>query len=67
MPADHLLKNKESIQNFKDTGASRFIFQNEIDIACFEHDMAYEDLRTFLEKDLLIKYFVIKHLIFLKM
>ena len=55
MPADHLLKNKESIQNFKDTGASRFIFQNEIDIACFEHDMAYQDLKIFLENNLLIK------------
>ena len=34
-------KNKEMIQKFKETGNSRSIFQNELDKACFQHDMAY--------------------------
>ena len=34
-------KNKERIQKFKDTGDSRYIYQNKLDKACFEHDKAY--------------------------
>ena len=34
-------KNKERIQKFKETGDSRYIYQNELDKACFQHDMAY--------------------------
>ena len=36
-------KNKERIQKFKETGGSRYIYQNELDKACFLHDMAYGD------------------------
>ena len=28
-------KNKERIQKFKETGDSRYIYQNELDKACF--------------------------------
>ena len=38
-------KNKEIIQKFKETGDSRYIFQNELDKVCFQHDMAYEDFK----------------------
>ena len=39
---DHLLKiNKERIQKFKQTGDSRYIYRNELDKACFQHDIAY--------------------------
>ena len=34
-------KNKERIQKFKETGDSRSIYTNELDKACFQHDMAY--------------------------
>ena len=34
-------KNKERIQKFKETGHSRCIYQNELDKACFQHDMVY--------------------------
>ena len=34
-------KNKERIQKFKETGDSRYIYRNELDKACFQHDMAY--------------------------
>ena len=33
-------KNKERIQKFKETGDSRYICQNELGKACFQHDMA---------------------------
>ena len=38
-------KNKERIQKFKQTGDSRYIHKNELDKACFQHDMAYGDLK----------------------
>ena len=40
-----LTKNKERIQTFKETGDSRYIYQNELDKACFQHDMAYGDFK----------------------
>ena len=33
-------KNKERIQKFKETGDSKYIHRNELDKACFQHDMA---------------------------
>ena len=55
-------KNKERIKKFKETGDSRYIFQNELDKACFQHGMAYggfKDLnrKTFAEKGLRDKAF----------
>ena len=49
------IKNKERIQKFKETGDMSHIYKNELDKACFQHDMAYEDFknlkrRTFCEK-----------------
>ena len=38
-------KNKERIQKFKQTGDSRYIYRNELDKACFQHDMAYGDVK----------------------
>ena len=51
-------KNKE----FKETGDSKYIYQNELDKACFQHDMAYGDFkdlirRTFADKVLRDKAF----------
>ena len=34
-------KNKEQIKKFKEAGDSRYIYQNELDKACFQHDMFY--------------------------
>ena len=36
-------KNKERIQKFKETGNTSYMTKNELDKACFEHDMAYGD------------------------
>ena len=34
-------KNKERIEKFKQTVDLRYIYKNELDKACFQHDMAY--------------------------
>ena len=34
-------KNKERIKQFMQTGNTDFIYKNELDKACFQHDMAY--------------------------
>ena len=38
-------KNKERIQKFKETGDTIYIYKNELDKACLEHDMAYGDFK----------------------
>ena len=34
-------KNKERIEKFMQTGNTDFIYRNELDKSCFQHDMAY--------------------------
>ena len=38
-------KNKERIQKFKETGDSKYTYKNELDKACFQHDMGYGDFK----------------------
>ena len=38
-------ENKERIKIFKDTCDWRYIYQKELDKACFQHNMAYGDFR----------------------
>ena len=38
-------KSKERIQKFQETGDSRYIYQNELDNACFQHEMVYGDFK----------------------
>ena len=38
-------KNKERIQNFKETRDSRYIYQKELNKAYFQHGMAYGDFK----------------------
>ena len=57
-------KNKERIEKFMQTGDTNFIYKNELDKACFQHDIAYgktKDLvkRTQLDKVLKDKAFSI--------
>ena len=42
---DPFTKNKERIQNFNETGDTSYILKNELDKACFQHDMAYGDFK----------------------
>ena len=34
-------KNKEKIQKFMETGNTNYIYRNDLDKACFQHDMIY--------------------------
>ena len=38
---DSFTKNKERIEKFMQTGNTDFIYKNELDKSCFQHDMAY--------------------------
>ena len=38
-------KNKEQIQKFKETGDTSYIYKNEFDMACFQHNMVYGDFK----------------------
>ena len=42
---DHLLKIKKGIKRFKETGDTEYINRNELDKACFQHDMVYGDFK----------------------
>ena len=42
---DHFTKNKERIQKFKGTGDTNYIYKNELDNACFQHDVAYGNFK----------------------
>ena len=57
-------KNKERIQKFNKTENIGYIYKNELDKACFQHDMAYGDFkgltkRTFADNVLRDKAFKI--------
>ena len=38
-------KSKERTQKFKETIDSRYIYQNDLDKACFQHDIVYGDFK----------------------
>ena len=38
---DPFTKNKERIQKFMQNGNTNFIYKNELDKTCFQHDMTY--------------------------
>ena len=38
-------KSKERIQTFKETEDTKYIYKNELDKVCFQHDMAYGDFK----------------------
>ena len=43
-------KNKKRIQKFKETGDTSYIDKNELDKACFQHDMAYGDFKDLAKR-----------------
>ena len=56
-------KEKERIEKFMQTGNTNFIYKNELDKACFQHDMAYgksKDLTKRTQSDKVLKYKVFK-------
>ena len=51
-------KHAQGIQDFLNTGKLSYIYKNNLDKACFQHDMAYnksKDLEKRILKNLLIK------------
>ena len=45
-----LTRNEERIRKFKETGDSWYIYQNELDKACFQNDLAYRDFKDLTRK-----------------
>ena len=43
-------KNKERVEKFMATGNTDFIYRNELDKACFQHDMAYGKLKDLAKR-----------------
>ena len=43
-------KNKERIQKIIGTGASRYIYQKELDKSCFQHDMVYGNFKNLIRR-----------------
>ena len=51
-------KNKERIEKFMATSNTDFIYKNELDKACFQHDMAYgksKDLSKVTQSDKVLR------------
>ena len=49
-------KNNERIQKFMHTGNANFFYKNELDKACFQHDMAYRKSKDLVKKHNQIKF-----------
>ena len=43
-------RHKERIKEFKRTGDTRYIYRNELDKACFQHDSAYADHKYLINR-----------------
>ena len=48
---DQLTKNKERIEKFMRPGKTDFIYGNELDKTCFQHDMAYGKSKDLTKKN----------------
>ena len=57
-PCGPFTKNKQRIQKNMQTGDMRYIYENELDKACFQHYMAYgdfKDLKSRTQSDKVLK------------
>ena len=43
-------RRKERIKKFKQTGYTRYIYRNELDKACFQHNSAYADHKDLINR-----------------
>ena len=43
-------RHKERIKKFKQTGDTRYIYRNDLDKACFQHDSAYADNKHLIHR-----------------
>ena len=60
------IKNKERIKKFKEAGDISYIYKDELDKACFQHDMASGDFKDLARRTASDKVLRVKHLILLK-
>ena len=58
-------KNKERIKKFKETGDISYIYKDELNKACFQHDMASGDFKDLARRTASDKVLRVKHLILL--
>ena len=45
-----ITKNKERIRKFKKIRDTKYIYRNQLDKACFQHDMAYGDFKDLTKR-----------------
>ena len=50
MPANHLLKTKKEFKISKKQGDTNYVYKNELDKACFQHDMAYGGVKNLAKR-----------------
>ena len=43
-------RHKKRIKKFKQTGDTRYIYRNELDKTCFQHDSAYADNKGLINR-----------------
>ena len=43
-------RHKERIKKFKQTGDTRYIYRNDLDKTCFQHDSAYADKKDLINR-----------------
>ena len=59
-------KNKKRTEKFKETGHTSYIYKNELDKACFQHDMAYgnfKDLARRTASDKVLRYLILLNIL----
>ena len=61
-----IYKKQRKNTKFTETGDSRYIYQNELDKACLQHDIAYGGFKDLARRTVSDKNCMIKHLILLK-
>ena len=59
-------KHKQRIQKFKETGDTNYIYKNELDKACFDHDAGYSDSKDLTKRTVADKILRDEALILLK-
>ena len=45
------IKNKERMEKFMRTRNTNFVYKNELDKACFQHDMVYGKSKDLIKKN----------------
>ena len=60
------IRNKERIEKFIQTGNTGFIYRNELDKSCFQHDIAYGKSKDLTKRTQSMKLQVIQNMMVIK-